>query len=415
MNEDNKDILAPADWKQSDAMIKVLGVGGGGCNAVNYMFNNHVQGCSFIVCNTDSQALNACNVPTKIQLGQGLGAGTDPSFARTCALNASEAISEKLFDDKTRMLFITAGMGGGTGTGAAPVIAKMAKEHKILTVAVVTLPFKDEGSEIKSKAVDGIHELEKNVDSLILINNEKLYSCFGHLLIQDAYPKVDEVLSTAVKSILEIIRTEGYVNTDFHDVKNMMSDSGLALMGIGTGNGKNRLEDAVKMAFESPLLNDYDLRTANNALLNITVGNNEKGVTMAEKKELSKLIGSYIGSAKMFKSGLTLSNDPNFGDTVKVTAIVTGFGSNAMLGVEVDKENIIQIDTDFTFSEEDAVKAAAAIPAGRELGAGHIGFNTAENKSRIEYDPQNPPLLLSEDPDTIDKAKDTTAIRRIQK
>ena len=178
------DIVTPSDWVPENSMIKVLGVGGGGCNAVTYMYNQKIQGCSFIVCNTDSQALMKSNVPVKVQLGDGLGAGTVPSKARKAALESQELLAEKVLDCGTQMLFITAGLGGGTGTGASPVIAKMAKDRGILTVAVVTLPFQNEGKQALSKASDGIHELERNVDSLLIINNEKLYSYFGAELVQ---------------------------------------------------------------------------------------------------------------------------------------------------------------------------------------------------------------------------------------
>ena len=269
--------IIPNDWTQENAIIKVVGVGGGGCNAVNYMYRQNIQGCSFIVCNTDAQALQNSEVPVKIQMGQnGLGAGTDPTAGRNAALEAQDEIARKVLDCGTQMLFITAGMGGGTGTGASPVIAKMAKDRGILTVAVVTIPFKNEGNESQSKAVDGIHELEKNVDALLIINNEKLYQFFGDTLIQEAFPKADEVLATAVKGIIEVITKSGYINVDFQDVCKMMRGSGMALMGSGEGTGPDRLNLAVKGAFESPLLNDFDLKTAKNVLINITTGNNEQ-------------------------------------------------------------------------------------------------------------------------------------------
>ena len=179
--------VTPTDWiPESDSIIKVLGVGGGGCNAVNYMFNQKIEGCTFVVCNTDSQALNKCDVPIKIQLGTGLGAGTNPTEGRNAALNSQNEIESKVLDNNTQMLFITAGMGGGTGTGAAPVIASMAKKKGILTVGVVTIPFRSQGSETMIKAIDGINELEKNVDSLLIIDNEKILAVYGDLLLQDA-------------------------------------------------------------------------------------------------------------------------------------------------------------------------------------------------------------------------------------
>ncbi|MBQ7623586.1 MAG: cell division protein FtsZ, partial [Bacteroidales bacterium] len=262
----------PNDWGSTDRMIKVIGVGGGGCNAVSYMFRSGIVGCSFVVCNTDSQALEESPVPVKIQMGAGLGAGTNPIKGRNAALDSQAEIEKKVLDTYTKMLFITAGMGGGTGTGAAPVIAKMAKEKGILTVAVVTLPFENEGDRAMTRAIDGVQELEKNVDSLLIINNEKLYKHYGAQLTHEAFPKSDEVLATAVKGIVEIVKKRGYINVDFEDVSAMMKDSGMALMGYGEGSGKDRIQKAVKEAFESPLLNDYDLTTARNVLVNVTGG-----------------------------------------------------------------------------------------------------------------------------------------------
>jgi cell division protein FtsZ len=243
---DIDNIVTPTDWIPDVSPIKVIGVGGGGCNAVTYMYNQKVQGCNFIVCNTDRQALEKSNVPIKIQLGEGLGAGTNPTEGRNAAIESQDIIAEKLLTPETKMVFITAGMGGGTGTGASPVIAKMAKDRGILTVAVVTIPFKNEGDEAISKAIDGIHELQPNVDSLLIINNEKLYEYYGNLLVHEAFPHADEVLATAVRGITEIISRTGYINVDFKDVRNMMSGSGMALMGCGTGTGNERLEQAVK-------------------------------------------------------------------------------------------------------------------------------------------------------------------------
>jgi cell division protein FtsZ len=194
------------------------------------------------------------------------------------------------------MLFITAGMGGGTGTGAAPVIASMAKKKGILTVGVVTIPFKSQGPETMTKAIDGISELEKNVDSLLIINNEKLLDVYGELLLQKMFPKADEVLATAVRGITEIIKKRGYMNVDFKDVRTMMENSGYALMGCGSGTGEHRIENAVKNALESPLLNDFDLKTAKNVLINVTVGENEQGLTMAQYGKITEMIHSYTGN-----------------------------------------------------------------------------------------------------------------------
>ena len=196
--------VIPSDWTEENAKIKVIGVGGGGCNAVSYMYEQGIQGCSFIVCNTDSQSLAKSEVPNKLQLGEGLGAGTNPSKARNAAIQDQERIEAVLGSD-TDMLFITAGLGGGTGTGASPVIAKIAKDKGILTVAVVTLPFRNEGEQFMAKAIDGVHELQDNVDSILIIDNEKLYTQYGKLLVQDAFPMADNIIATAVRSIMEIV------------------------------------------------------------------------------------------------------------------------------------------------------------------------------------------------------------------
>ena len=407
--EDNI-MIAPVDWPTSDAIIKVLGVGGGGCNAVNYMYRKNIQGCSFVVCNTDAQALGRSEVPVKIQMGKGLGAGTNPTKGRNAAIESQDEIALKVLDENTKMLFITAGMGGGTGTGATPVIAKLAKDKGILTVGVVTLPFRNEGREVLSRAVDGIHELEKNVDSLIIINNEKLYEFFGDHLIQDAFPKADEVLATAVRGIIEIIKKPGYINVDFEDIQTMMRGSGMALMGCGTGSGPNRIDDAIKQAFESPLLNDFDLKTAKNVLINITSGNNEKGLTMNDLSQINEKIASYTGGANNFKHGLIWDDDPEIGDTIHITAIATGFRINAVLGPDVDAGTIISIPADYVFDKSGGKSGEIPLDT-----TSHIGFNTATNKSRFKYDPENPPVLLTGEESKLNELEITPAIRRIQK
>lgn len=412
MPEGDNIILAPKDWPTADNIIKVLGVGGGGCNAVNYMFNQGIKGCSFVVCNTDAQALERCSVPAKIQLGPGLGAGTNPTKGRNAALESQDEIASRILDPNTKMLFITAGMGGGTGTGATPVIAKMAKDKGILTVGVVTLPFRNEGREVLSRAIDGIHELEKNVDSLIIINNEKLYEFFGDELIQDAFPKADEVLATAVRSIIEIIKKPGYINVDFEDIQTMMRGSGMALMGCGTGSGPNRIDDAVKQAFESPLLNDYDLTTAKNVLVNITAGKNELGLRMNQLGEINEKISQYTGGANNFKHGLIWDEDPSVGDTISITAIATGFKLGTILGPDIDLGSIIAIDSDYVF-DKSAGPDRDVFPKGENMT--HIGFSTAGVKAKFDYDPDNVPALLSDDDKTMAEYESVPAIRRIQK
>ena len=405
---DNID-LTPTDWVSADSIIKVIGVGGGGCNAVNYMYNQRIEGCTFVVCNTDSQALEKCDVPIKIQLGEGLGAGTNPTEGRNAALNSQDEIAAKVIDNNTDMLFITAGMGGGTGTGAAPVIAAMAKKKGILTVGVVTIPFRNQGNETMSKAIDGINELETNVDSLLIIDNEKLFDFYGDLLLQEAFPKADEVLATAVRGITEIIKKRGYINVDFKDVKTMMKNSGMALMGCGTGTGENRIEDAVRNALESPLLNDFDLTTAKNVLVNITVGLNDKGMTMTELGRVSQLIKEYTGKANNFKSGIVYEEDPDFGDRVNITVIATGFRMSMLLPMN-DLGNIITIDSDFVYD-----KVAFASEGGidlPEIRSQKIGYNNADVRKKLIFDDGHRPVLLVSEGQNKSELENTAAIRR---
>lgn len=370
------ELITPENWVPVDSIIKVIGVGGGGCNAVDYMYRQKIEGCTFIVCNTDSQALDNSDVPVKIQLGSGLGAGCDPTKGRNAALDSQDIIAEKVLTN-TEMLFITAGMGGGTGTGAAPVIASMAKNKGILTVGVVTLPFKSEGNESMSKAIDGINELEKNVDSLLIINNEKLYDYYGDLLLQDAFPKADEVLATAVSGITEIIKNRGHINVDFNDIKTMMKNSGMALMGCGTGTGENRIEDAVRSALESPLLNDFDLTTAKNVLLNITVAKSDRGMKMKQLEEVNKLVNEYTGNANNFKSGIVFNDNPEFGDKVKITVIATGFKMSMISEInDGNLGNYIMIDSSYTYRKNVALtdKDGVELPEVRTLkiGRAHV-------------------------------------------
>lgn len=411
---DNNNIgIVPSDWTPDNSMIKVIGVGGGGCNAVTYMFNKKIKGCSFVVCNTDSQALQRSTVPVKIQMGHGRGAGTDPTKGRNAALESQDEIAAQVLDNGTEMLFITAGMGGGTGTGAAPVIAKMARDKGILTVAVVTVPFDNEGNDSLSKAIDGIHELEKNVDSLLIIKNEKLYDYFGDLLVQDAFPKSDEVLATAVQGITEIISRPGYINVDFEDIKTMMRNSGIALMGCGTGSGPNRIEDAVKQAFESPLLNDYDLKTAKNVLINITVGNNKDGVTMDQLSEINNRIKEYTGGVNNFKRGLVWDDDPEFGDTIRITAIVTGLRFTDIMGPGEDIGNYIIIDENFVFGQQisrDEEGITLPESSGQRT---KIGFNTKENCRIFNFADDEKPILIIKSGEDKSRFENEPAIRRV--
>lgn len=351
MTESYSPEIVPVEWTNDKSIIKVLGVGGGGCNAVNYMYGLGIKGCEFIVANTNQASLEQYIVPSKIQLGSsGLGAGTIPSVGRNAALEAQEEIAEKVLDSGTKMLFITAGMGGGTGTGASPVIARMARERGILTVAVVTIPFLNEGVDAQSRAFEGIQELESNTDAIIIINNEKLYKAYGDMLSYEAFPKADEVLATAVRGIIEVISFPGYIDVDFQDVSNILKDSGMVLMGSGEGTGPERIEQAVKQTFESPLLSDYDLKSAQKILLNITSGRNAGGLKMSELETLDEMIKQYVGKASHFKKGIVWDDDPDFGDKVRITAIVTGLNLDLSGLNQKAIDNTVVIDDGFDWS-----------------------------------------------------------------
>lgn len=390
---DDMELVTPDDWTPENSMIKVIGVGGGGCNAVAYMYRQKIEGCSFIVCNTDAQVLRSSPVPVKIQMGPGLGAGTDPIKGRNAAIESEAEIAQKALDCKTEMLFITAGMGGGTGTGAAPVIAKMARERNILTVGVVTLPSKSERNGSLTKALEGINEIQKYVDSLLVIDNQKIFEVYGDLLIHEAFPKTDEVLSTAVNSIINIIRKGGYINVDFKDVKNMMSRSGLALMGSGEGRGENRIQDAVKNAMESPLLLAFDPSTAKNVLVNVTVGQNNETIKAADLEKIDEELSKYLGNANRFKRGIVYDNSPECGDRVSITVIATGIRMSMLEELyPADNGNVIKIDYDFVYDPE----AEKAYQPQDNYEIERISANSSASPRLFFYTKENKPLLCIE-------------------
>ena len=327
--------LIPTNWENNRSIIKVIGVGGGGGNAVSHMYRSGLTDVDFVICNTDSQALDMSPVPDKLQLGnvltRGRGAGCNPEVARQAALESEERI-RGLFEGSTEMVFITAGMGGGTGTGAAPVIAKIAREMGLLTVGVVTLPFRDEGKDFLKRALEGIQEMQQHADSMLIIDNEKLYNAYGDLPIFEAFQRTDDILNTAVKGISEIITRPGFMNVDFADVKMVMKDSGMALMGTGAGSGENRALKAVDMAFTSPLLNDADLTRARNVLINITSGK-EKALSMTELSQIMSYIADYTGGVSNFKRGIIC--DPALKDEIRVTVIATGFSIHSLPPIAV--------------------------------------------------------------------------------
>ncbi len=313
--------------------IKVIGVGGGGGNAVSHMMEEGIKGVDFILCNTDYQALMKSGVKTKVHLGQrDLGAGNDPNKGREAAEMSKDEISA-LLDDNTKMLFVTAGMGGGTGTGAAPVIAKIAKEKDILTVGIVTLPMEREGRRRKLQALEGIEELKKCVDTLILISTDKLRDQYGNMKLSEAFKKADDVLTTAAKGIAEIITVPGYVNVDFEDVTTVMKDSGKAIMGAGEAEGEGRAEKAVRAAINSPLLNDSNIEGAKNILLYITSGINE--VSLDEVDEILEIAQNTCGN----NSDVIWGNgtDENLGEAIRVTLIATGFNHEQSYAPKTEK------------------------------------------------------------------------------
>ena len=318
--------------KNQSNIIKVIGVGGGGSNAINHMFKQGIKGVDFVICNTDSQALNNSGVPNKIQLGvnltEGLGAGANPEIGEQSAVESLEDIRAMLTTN-TKMVFITAGMGGGTGTGAAPIIAKMAKEMDILTVGIVTMPFEFEGKIRNAQAHQGIEKIRKTVDSLVIINNNKLRDVYGNLGFKAGFSKADEVLSTAARGIAEVITHHYLQNIDLRDAKTVLSNSGTAIMGSSTSSGQNRAQQAITSALDSPLLNDNKIKGAKNVLLLIVSGAQE--ITIDEIGEINDHIQAEAGYGANIIMGV--GEDDSLGEAISVTIIATGF--------DVDQQNDI--------------------------------------------------------------------------
>jgi cell division protein FtsZ len=349
------------------SIIKVLGVGGGGSNAVNHMFRQGIKDVDFIVCNTDAQALANSPVPVKVQLGasltEGGGAGNKPEVGRQAAIESLDNMAD-ILTANTRMLFITAGMGGGTGTGAAPVIAKVAKEMGILTVGIVTIPFKNEGPRRVNQALEGIGELEKHVDSLLIINNEKIRQIYGDLRLSEAFAKADDVLAVAAKGIAEIITVHGFINVDFADVKTVMTNSGVSILGTGMSAGEGRAINAVKEALNSPLLNDTDIKGAKNILLNVISGDEE--VTM---DEIGQII-DYVKDCSGIHTDLIWGNgtDPALGNKISVTIIATGFSAGNIPELYIRKRQIDTIpleESPLPEGEEERILVLKDAPTGK--------------------------------------------------
>ncbi len=329
----NNNGVMPFDMPlNNNSIIKVIGVGGGGGNAVSRMYNEGIHDVTFAVCNTDKQALMDSPVPIKIQLGtEGLGAGNVPDVARNAAEESADSIHNML-NDGTKMVFITAGMGGGTGTGAAPVIARIAKEMGILTVGIVTIPFRWEGEPKIDQALDGVEAISTQVDALLVINNEKLFEVYSGLAFDDALEKADETLSVAARSISEIITTHGKINLDFNDVKTVMKNGGVAIMSTGYGKGEGRVTTALQNAQNSPLLNNNNIFDSKRVLLNVSYSTKNK-LMMSELAEVSDFMSHF---RRDFKTKWGTSYDESLEDQVKITLLASGFGIQDIHVKEMD-------------------------------------------------------------------------------
>src|SRR5690625_5071479 len=339
--------------KNQSNVIKVIGVGGGGSNAINHMFQQGIKGVDFVICNTDAQALQNSPVPVKIQLGvsltEGLGAGANPKIGEQSAVESMEEI-QNMLSINTKMVFITAGMGGGTGTGAAPIIAQMAKEMDILTVGIVTIPFNFEGKTRNEQAQLGLEKLRQNVDSLIVINNNKLREVYGNLGFKAGFSKADEVLATAARGIAEVITHHYTQNNDLRDAKTVLSNSGTAIMGSASASGANRAKEAIEKALDSPLLNDNKIRGAKNVLLLIVFGSDE--ITIDEIGEISDHIQNEAGHSANIIMGV--GEDENLEKAITITIIATGFNveqQNEIVNTESKK--IIHLLDDEKSEEQD--------------------------------------------------------------
>ena len=372
--------------KHQSSQIKVIGVGGGGSNAVNYMYEHGIKGVDFVICNTDLQALEASPIPTKIQLGknltEGLGAGSNPDVGMKAAQESSDRICE-LLDANTKMLFITAGMGGGTGTGAAPVIAEIAREKGILTVAVVTHPFTNEGGYRKQYAKEGLNELKKQVDTLLIINNDKLIEVYGDLTLTQAFGKANEVLNTATKGIAEIISQHLLVNIDLNDARKVLENSGTAVMGQAQATGENRAIDAVSEALDSPLLNDNEIVGAQQVLLRIVTGSGDDEIKMSELGKIKNKIQQAAGRDVNIIEGIGI--DPDLGSAVNVTVIATGFETKT-----VNEPKTFSLDSnDFNSSSSDRINKNSNTQQTLYLDDDDRGFTDSNKNSSLNL---NTPL-----------------------
>ena len=371
--------------KNRSNVMKVMGIGGGGSNAVNYMYKQGIKGVDFVVCNTDSQALEESPVPNKIQLGanltEGLGAGANPEIGKLAALESYEEL-KNLLETQTKMLFITAGMGGGTGTGAAPIIAEMAKEFDILTVGIVTIPFSFEGKNRESQAVKGLEKLKRSVDSLIIINNNKLREVYGNLGFKEGFSKADEVLATAAKGVAQVITHHYTQNIDLKDAKTVLSNSGTAIMGSSTASGSNRANEAVIQALDSPLLNDNKIEGSKNVLLLIVSGAEE--ITIDEIGEINEYIQNETGNSANIIMGV--GEDLDLGNKISVTVIATGFGDekqNSLVSSET-KKVIYSLDQDHPFEQKILDEGTTLSEEKDEINKNHEILAKDSNQKKID-------------------------------
>ena len=377
-NNNKMDILDFGDGDVADSIIKVIGVGGGGGNAVNHMYREGIHDVTFVLCNTDAQALNDSPVPVHLQLGdEGLGAGNRPERARQAAEDTSEDIKNML-NDGTKMAFITAGMGRGTGTGAAPVIARISKELGILTVGIVTIPFRFEGAKKIDQALDGVEEMAKHVDALLVINNERLREIYPELSLLNGFRKADDTLSVAAKSIAEIITVHGIMNLDFNDVKTVLKDGGVAIMSTGYGEGEGRVKQAIEDALNSPLLNDNDVYKSKKILLSINFNSDDKdnpGLTMEEMGDVTEFMNHFSADFEL-KWGLAI--DPELDKKVKVTILATGFGIEDVdgMGSHIKKQ-----------TQEDAARLAEEEEKAAERRDRRDRFYKDNNNSQYKHRP----------------------------
>jgi cell division protein FtsZ len=392
---------------KTQTIIKVIGVGGGGGNAVNHMYNEGIHDVSFALCNTDNQALCESPVETRVQLGkkttEGLGAGNRPEVAKAAAEESRDDL-EKLLNDGTRMVFITAGMGGGTGTGAAPVVARIAKDMGILTVGIVTIPFVFEGRKKIIQALKGVEDIAKNVDALLVINNERLIDIYADLTIPNAFAKADDTLTIAAKGIAEIITVHGHINLDFADVKTILKDGGVAIMSSGRGEGENRVEDAIVNALHSPLLNNNDVFDAKKILFNI-YSSDEAPLIVEEMEAVANFMKRFGPEIEVIWGTAT---DKKLGNQVKITLLATGFGMSSIPGIDGDIIDFDEEEEEERIRQEEEEKRRI-----NEMIEKHYGKDGVQTVAvRSSFFGQKPMILSTEelDDDKIVEALENTPV-----